>query len=109
MFKNPKNRFVGNTIKYTDRSIFIKKLKRQKTDEYSPIVKTNNSHKNLIKKQISNLSSAQSRFIKTTRFNDEFHSIFEKFKKDYNSSWIIAYINNKIYIMWNYVYLFLYI
>ena len=86
MFKNPKNRFVGNAIKYTDRSIFIKKLKRQKTDGYSPIIKTNNSHKNLIKKQISNLSSTQSRFIKTTRFNDEFHSIFEKFKKDYNSS-----------------------
>jgi hypothetical protein len=88
MFKIPKNKFLENKIKYTDRSIFLKKIKRQKKDGYSPTAFTNtsNNHKNLIKKQISNLSSNQSRFIKTMRINDDFHSIYEKFKKDYNSS-----------------------
>ena len=87
MFKKPSNKFLGNMIKNTDRSIFLKKIKRQKKDEYSSISNTsNNSHKNLIKKQLSNLSSTHSRFIKTMRFNDDCHSIFEKFKKDYNSS-----------------------
>ena len=88
MFKNPKDKFLENKIKNTDRSIFLKKLKRQKKDELSPIINTNtnNSHKNLNKKQLSNLSYTQSRFIKTARLNDDFHSIYEKFKKDYNSS-----------------------
>ena len=87
MFKKPSNKFLENMIKNTDRSIFLKKIKRQKKDEYSSISNTsNNNHKNLIKKQLSNLSSTHSRFIKTMRFNDDCHSIFEKFKKDYNSS-----------------------
>ena len=86
MFKNPKDKFLQNVIKNTDRSIFLKKIKRQKEDEYSVFTNTSNSHKNLIKKQLSNLSSTQSRFIKTMKFNDDCHSIFEKFKKDYNSS-----------------------
>ena len=87
MFKKQNNKFLENMIKNTDRSIFLKKIKRQKKDEYSSISNTsNNSHKNLIKKQLSNLSSTHSRFIKTMRFNDDCHSIFEKFKKDYNSS-----------------------
>ena len=86
MFKNPKDKFLENIIKNTDRSIFLKKIKRQKKNGYSPITNINSSHKNLIKKNLSNLSSTHSRFIKTMRSNDDFNSIYEKFKKDYNSS-----------------------
>ena len=65
-------------------SKFFRKLKREiKKENSQPKNLTNrNSHRINIRKKIKFTPSCQSQFLKTIKFNDDCHSIFDKYKKN---------------------------
>ena len=78
----PNSKFLEKIIKNTCKIDFFKK-KKKKINDNSPNIKiNNNTKKNILKKKFGNLPTLSARFLKSMKFNNECHSIYEHFKKN---------------------------
>ena len=78
----PNNKYLEKNLIDTNKFDFFKKIKRKIKNENSPNIYLNNSNNIIFKRKINELPSLTSRFLKTTKFNNDCNLIYEKFKKN---------------------------
>ena len=86
LFKlKPNNKFLEKRNKDGCKADFFYRIKREIDNGNTSIKQLNNTNNQISKRKIGDLPSLSARSLKTMKFNNDFHSIFEKVKKNLNN------------------------
>lgn len=76
------NKYLDKIMKNYGKADFFKRMKSETKKEKTPIQNKDNFNKTNYNRKITKLFSPQAWFLKTMKFDNDYHSIFEKIRND---------------------------